>query len=290
MSTAPVVGAGGAGALAASERIQHLSALIAQVEEGPAGFAAALHAAQAESTASTASSPTSTAAYDSAAASVSTTGAYPSTAAAYPSSSAVGTTGGLYTADAATDPAIDQSASYPTASQSLDATAPTTVDPADTPTSTSGSANAYSSLIEQAAARNGLDPAVLYGLIQQESGFDPSATSSAGAVGLTQLMPGTAASLGVTEPLNPAQSIEGGARYLGELMRQFGGNTTDALAAYNAGPGAVQQYGGVPPYAETQQYVTNVLANAAAYRQSAAGDPDAVATDGVSTTTPGAIA
>jgi soluble lytic murein transglycosylase-like protein len=126
----------------------------------------------------------------------------------------------------------------------------------------------YESLIDQAASRNGLDPAVLHGLIQQESGFDPSATSSAGASGLTQLMPGTASSLGVADPLNPAESIEGGARYLGQLMTQFGGNTEDALAAYNAGPGAVEQYGGTPPYAETQSYVSKVLGYAETYRQS----------------------
>ncbi len=126
----------------------------------------------------------------------------------------------------------------------------------------------YESLIDAAASRNGLDPAVLHGLIEQESGFDPNATSSAGASGLTQLMPGTASSLGVANPTNPAESIEGGARYLGQLMTQFGGNTEDALAAYNAGPGAVQQYGGIPPYAETQSYVSNVLGYAEAYRQS----------------------
>jgi soluble lytic murein transglycosylase-like protein len=132
----------------------------------------------------------------------------------------------------------------------------------------SGAAGEYEALINQAAARNGLDPAVLHGLIQQESGFDPNATSSAGASGLTQLMPGTASSLGVADPLDPAESIEGGARYLGGLMAQFGGNAEDALAAYNAGPGAVQQYGGVPPYSETQSYVAKVLANAEAFRQS----------------------
>ena len=82
-------------------------------------------------------------------------------------------------------------------------------------------------------------------------------------------MPSTAASLGVAEPLDPAQSIEGGARYLSQLLHQFAGNTADALAAYNAGPGAVQQYGGVPPYSETQQYVTKVLGYAASYSQSA---------------------
>jgi soluble lytic murein transglycosylase-like protein len=105
-------------------------------------------------------------------------------------------------------------------------------------------------------------------LIEQESGFDPTASSSAGALGLTQLMPSTAASLGVSEPLNPAQSIEGGARYLSQLLHQFGGSTADALAAYNAGPGAVEQYGGVPPYAETRQYVAKVLGYAASYSPS----------------------
>jgi soluble lytic murein transglycosylase-like protein len=133
---------------------------------------------------------------------------------------------------------------------------------------TSGEGGEYEALIAQAASRNGLDPAVLHGLIQQESGFDPNATSSAGAAGLTQLMPGTASSLGVANPLNPAESIEGGAHYLGQLMAQFSGNAEYALAAYNAGPGAVQQYGGVPPYAETQSYVAKVLANAEAFRQS----------------------
>jgi soluble lytic murein transglycosylase-like protein len=134
--------------------------------------------------------------------------------------------------------------------------------------STSGDSGAYDALIEQAAARNGVDPAVLHGLIQQESGFNPDAVSSAGASGLTQLMPGTASTLGVANTLDPAESIEGGARYLGELTSQFGGNTEDALAAYNAGPGAVEQYGGIPPYAETQSYVADVLSNAEAYQQS----------------------
>jgi soluble lytic murein transglycosylase-like protein len=130
-----------------------------------------------------------------------------------------------------------------------------------------GGSSAYDPLIEQAAARYGVDPAVLHGLIQQESDFDPSAQSSAGAVGLTQLMPATATSLGVANPSDPAESIEGGARYLSRLMSEFGGNTEDALAAYNAGPGAVQQYGGIPPYAETQSYVSKVLGYAEAYRQ-----------------------
>jgi soluble lytic murein transglycosylase-like protein len=133
----------------------------------------------------------------------------------------------------------------------------------------------YDALIEQAAARNGLDPALLHGLIEQESGFDPNAQSGAGAMGLTQLMPGTASSMGVANPLDPAESIEGGARYLSQLMGEFGGNAADALAAYNAGPGAVRQYGGVPPYSETQSYVSKVLGYAEASRQSGVSMPSA---------------
>jgi soluble lytic murein transglycosylase-like protein len=129
-----------------------------------------------------------------------------------------------------------------------------------------GSSSAYDPMIEQAALRNGLDPALLYGLIQQESGFNPDAQSSAGASGLTQLMPATAASLGVTDPLDPEQSIEGGARYLSRLMGEFAGNTSEALAAYNAGPAAVSRYGGVPPYGETESYVSKVLGYAESYR------------------------
>jgi len=129
-----------------------------------------------------------------------------------------------------------------------------------------GGSTQYDAMIEAAATRNGLDPALLHGLIQQESGFDPNSQSSAGAMGLTQLMPGTASSLGVSNPLDPAESIEGGARYLAEMMSRFGGNAEQALAAYNAGPGAVAQYGGVPPYAETQSYVQKVLGYAESYR------------------------
>jgi soluble lytic murein transglycosylase-like protein len=138
--------------------------------------------------------------------------------------------------------------------------------PASTATGASAGSSSYDALIEQAAQRNGVDPAVLHGLIQQESGFDPNAQSGAGASGLTQLMPGTASSLGVTNPLDPTQSIEGGARYLSQMMSQFGGNTSEALAAYNAGPGAVRQYGGIPPYPETQSYVSKVLGYAESYR------------------------
>jgi soluble lytic murein transglycosylase-like protein len=124
----------------------------------------------------------------------------------------------------------------------------------------------YGAEITSAAQRHGVDPALLAALIKQESGFDPNARSPAGAQGLTQLMPGTAAGLGVTNPLDPAQAIEGGAKYLAEQLKAFGGDEARALAAYNAGPGAVQRFGGVPPYAETQNYVRRVQSFAAAFR------------------------
>jgi soluble lytic murein transglycosylase-like protein len=123
----------------------------------------------------------------------------------------------------------------------------------------------YAAQIEAAASRNGIDPALLAGLIKAESGFDPNAGSSAGAQGLTQLMPETARSLGVANPLDPEQAIEGGARLLSEHLKTFGGNTELALAAYNAGPGAVRQYNGIPPYPETQAYVQKVLGYAAEF-------------------------
>lgn len=107
----------------------------------------------------------------------------------------------------------------------------------------------------------GVDPALLKAVAENESGFDPHATSPTGAQGLMQLEPGTAAELGVRDAYDPAQNVWGGARYLRGLLDRFGGNLRLAIAAYNAGPAAVEKYGDVPPYAETQAYVKNVLAS-----------------------------
>ncbi|MGY1815457.1 transglycosylase SLT domain-containing protein [Blastococcus sp. SYSU D00820] len=122
----------------------------------------------------------------------------------------------------------------------------------------------YSDLFVQAGNRHGIDPALLAGVAKVESGFDTSAVSSAGATGLMQFMPATARGLGV-DPRDPASAIDGAARYLKQLTDQFG-STSLALAAYNAGPGTVSRYGGIPPYGETQNYVSKVLGAAESYR------------------------
>ncbi|WP_236026286.1 lytic transglycosylase domain-containing protein [Alicyclobacillus suci] len=118
------------------------------------------------------------------------------------------------------------------------------------------------SIINTTAEKYNLPPSLLSAVIQQESGFNPNAVSSAGAQGLMQLMPSTAQSLGVSNAFDPAQNVDAGASYLRQLLNQFGGSVPLALAAYNAGPGVVSKYQGVPPYAETQNYVQSILNHA----------------------------
>jgi soluble lytic murein transglycosylase-like protein len=117
----------------------------------------------------------------------------------------------------------------------------------------------FQSLIQQTAQKYGLDPNLLAAVVNQESGGDPNAHSSVGAQGLMQLMPATAASLGVTNSFDPQQNLDAGARYLSGLLTQYGGDTSLALAAYNAGPGNVNKYNGIPPFQETQSYVQKIL-------------------------------
>ncbi len=113
------------------------------------------------------------------------------------------------------------------------------------------------SVIKSAGGREGVGEDLLRSVIDVESNFNPDAVSEDGARGLMQLMPSTAEQLGVN-PDNPQENIEGGAKYLGQMLDRFG-NLKEALAAYNAGPQAVEDYGGVPPFQETQNYVKNVL-------------------------------
>jgi soluble lytic murein transglycosylase-like protein len=113
--------------------------------------------------------------------------------------------------------------------------------------------------IARASADTGVDPALLLSVLVQESGGDPRARSPRGALGLMQLMPGTAAEVGVSQPLHPGQNVMGGARYLARMLQRFGSSVDLALAGYNAGPGTVERHGGnIPPYRETRNYVSRV--------------------------------
>jgi len=117
----------------------------------------------------------------------------------------------------------------------------------------------FADIIREASARYGVDESVIRAVIKQESSFNPKAVSRCGAQGLMQLMPTTAQSLGVKDAFNPEENIMAGTRYLKQKLDEFDGNLALALAAYNAGSGAVRKYGGIPPYQETQAYVNKVI-------------------------------
>jgi soluble lytic murein transglycosylase-like protein len=126
------------------------------------------------------------------------------------------------------------------------------------PIKVSSNADDIANLVQSTALKHGVNPKLALAVAKTESNLTPTAVSPAGAVGVMQLMPATAQELGVKNIYNPEENIDGGVRYLKRMLNIFGGDTNKALAAYNAGPGAVKNYNGIPPYKETQDYVLRV--------------------------------
>jgi soluble lytic murein transglycosylase-like protein len=159
------------------------------------------------------------------------------------------------------------------AATSLLAVEPEDTFPALPPSVTVVPAERYADLIHTAAERHGVDEKLVKLVVEAESNFDPKAVSRKNALGLMQLLPSTAARYSVRNVFDPAQNIEAGTHYLKDLLDRYRGNTKLALAAYNAGPEMVDRYGGVPPFAETQQYVRGITSKLAAEAVAAVAKP-----------------
>ncbi len=151
--------------------------------------------------------------------------------------------------------------------------------------SKSGTRNAYDTYIRASAARHGVDPGLMKAMMHTESAFNPNARSPVGAQGLMQLMPATASRFKVSNPWNPADNIEGSAKYIAWLMRRFNNNIEYAIAGYNAGEGNVDKYGGIPPFKETRNYVKSVMSRYHSLYKNDAGLSDSTINASNSSTT-----
>lgn len=143
------------------------------------------------------------------------------------------------------------------------------------------SENFYHTLIEKIADLHEIDPALIKAIVKAESSYNPQAVSTAGAMGLMQLMPATAAEVGVTDSFNPEDNLHGGIKYYKKMLKRFEGDIELALAAYNAGSGAVINHKGVPPYKETRQYIERVKTYYEEYKKQADTDGKAISPDAV---------